>query len=172
MTKATNIFGGAALCMAVACGGGAAPVDEAKKQEAPAEPKKEPEDAGVAKRKAEREAKAAAKVAEEKKKAEIVAEITKLPEGKLPKKIGPACDALTASYDAFMKKHFPAVGEDKLSTQRSMMKKNCMTGKIEVAACQANAYSLVTAEAADQVNQIQLACLEKFSGGGGAAGAK
>lgn len=159
-----KMVGCAAVWLTTACGGGGAPVDAAKKAEAPAEPKKEPEDAGVAKRKAEREAKAAAKVEEEKKKAEMVAEITKLPEGKLPKKLDKACDALTASYDAFMHKHYPTVGEDKLSTQRGMMKKNCMSTKIEVAACQANAYSLATAEVADQVNQMQLACLEKFGG--------
>jgi hypothetical protein len=166
MTKATStMVGCAALWLTTACGGGAAPAPtRRRRQEAPAEPKKEPEDAGVAKRKAEREAKAAAKVAEEKKKAEKVAEITKLPEGKLPKKLDKACDTLTASYDAFMHKHFPAVGEDKLSTQRGMMKKNCMGGKIEVAACQANAYDLATAEISDQVNSIQLACLEKFGG--------
>jgi hypothetical protein len=165
MTKATStMVGCAALWLTTACGGGAAPAPDAKKADAPAEPKKEPEDAGVAKRKADREAKEVAKVAEEKMKAEKVAEITKLPEGKLPKKLDKACDTLTASYDAFMHKHFPAVGEDKLSTQRGMMKKNCMGGKIEVAACQANAYDLATPEISDQVNSIQLACLEKFGG--------
>lgn len=169
MTKATsNIFGSAALCMAVACGGGAAPAD-AKKQEAPAEaPKKEPEDAGVAKRKAEREAKEAAKVAAEKKKVEAVAAVAKLPEGKLPKKIDKACEALNASFEGFMKKHFPTVGEDKMSTQRAQMKKTCMGMKIEVAACQANAFTLATAmpteEIGDQVNAIMGACLEKFGG--------
>lgn len=166
MTKATNIFGGAALCMAVACGGGAAPVDEAKKQEAPAEPKKEPEDAGVAKRKAEREAKAAAKVAEEKKKAEIVAEITKLPEGKLPKKLDKACEALNTAYDAFTRKQFPddvAGWDEKKGTQLGMMKKNCMSGTIEVAACQANAFGLATEDVRKEVPAIMSACIEKFS---------
>ena len=166
MTKATStILGSAALCVAVACGGGT-PAAEVKKEAAPAEPKKAPEDDGVAKRKAEREAKEAAKIAAEKKKAEVVGEITKLPEGKLPKKIDKACEALTASFGGFMKKHYPAVGEDKLTTQRADMKKTCLGMKIEVAACQANAFTLATGmpteEVKDQVNAIMGGCLEKF----------
>lgn len=165
MTHSTSkILGGAALFL-VACSGGAKPADEAKKAEVAAEPKKEPEDAGIAKRKAEREAKAAAAVEAEKKKAEKVAEITKLPEGKLPKKIDKACDALNTSYDAFMRKNFPddvKGWDEKKGTQLGMMKKNCMSGTIEVAACQANALSLATEEVRKEVPAILAGCIEKF----------
>jgi hypothetical protein len=167
MTKATStMVGCAALWLTTACGGGAAPAPDAKKADAPAEPKKEPEDAGVAKRKADREAKATAKIEEEKKKAEKVAEITKLPEGKLPKKLDKACEALNTAYDAFMRKQFPddvAGWDEKKGTQLGMMKKNCMSGTIEVAACQANAFGLATEDVRKEVPAIMSACIEKFS---------
>lgn len=152
------------MCLAVACGGGA-PKEEKKTEEAKAEPVKEPEDAGVAKRKAEREAKAAAAAEAEKKKAEKIAEIAVLP-AKLPKKLDKACEEVNTAYDGFMRRLFPddvAGWDQKKGTQLGMLKKTCLGGNIEVAACQANALANATEEVRKEVPTILSTCIEKFT---------
>lgn len=152
--------------MAVACGGGGdAPAGDAKKaEEVKAEPKKaDEEDPGVAKRRLEREAKAAAAKQAEEDAAKKIDEITVLP-AKLPKKIDKACDEVSAAFDGFMKRTAsdPASWESKKGTTLGMMKKDCLTGKLEVAACEVQAFGAATPELVKAVPAIIAKCIEKF----------
>lgn len=162
-TSAKRVLSSPLLCMAVACGGGAPAGDAKKVEEVKAEPKKEEEDAGVKKRREEREAKAAAAKKAEEDAVKKIEEITVLP-AKLPKKLDKACDEVSAAFDGFMKRAAsdPASWDSKKGTTLGMMKKDCMGGKIEVAACEISAFGAATPELVKSVPAIISKCMEKF----------
>ena len=149
--------------LTAACGGGSKP-EEAKKQEAPAEAKVAPVDDAVAKRRAEREAKEKAAKDAEAKKLQDIKDLAVLPE-KLPKKLDKACDEVAAAQDAFMQKWFPDQATQWASgkgTQLGMTKKTCMSGSIEVAACQAKALTDAPEALRKEIPGLFSACIEKF----------
>lgn len=155
------------LTFALACDAGEPkpnPAAEAKAKEE-AESK-----ARTDKRRKEREEQLAAEEQEKKDIAAKIIEISVIPEGtKLPKKIADACEQVVAAQDGFMKKFYPEVGADALTTQLGMLRKQCVEANdIEMAMCQKFALDATTEELKSMINEYLPACMTKYGEGAAA----
>jgi hypothetical protein len=149
------------FAFALACDDGKAKPDPAAEAKAK---KDEEEKAGKERRKKEREEKAAAEKKAQEAIAAKIQEITAIPEGtKLPKKIADACEQVVAAQSGFMKKFYPEIQADALTTQLGMLQKQCIEmNDIEVAICQKFALEATTEELKSLINEYLPICMTKY----------